>query len=193
MMEQKDDPGLEAMDDFDLEEYSDILFYCILIDPESGVDIDIQIDFCMLLFIHPSISAKQAWEYLNTDFNNLPHKELMKKWEEEIDTILMNTDTFRKIESLEKKMAKKVIEWTRQFLLPKPMDIEQLALSLNLSEESLYKYISLHYLSGEFTTVEILKYLKKFELVLSGKIIDALLDQYNCMKQGATLITVPDI
>jgi hypothetical protein len=169
-------------DDYDPDEFSDIVFFTLHVNEESEIDINTQLNFFQLLFVHPEISAKQAWDYLFTDFDSLDHDELMAKWEIELDRLVRRTNTFLKQKQLEKKIAKKVVEWTRQFLLPKPMDIEQIAFSLCLSEESINHFISVHYLNGEFTIKELCNYLRRFSPVLPWNIIDALLDQYNYMK-----------
>jgi len=158
---------------------SEFIFYGIPIIFESYVRVDRQAKFYWHLFIHPGITAAQAYAYLNNDFQSLHHKRLMRQWKKEIEDIVSNTSTNSQYEELMKKTAKKVSEWNRLFMTIIYGDIEELAYCLCIDPDELFNEIYSNYLEGQFSQQEIHDFLEYYSFLLSEDMIDAMLDRYD--------------
>jgi hypothetical protein len=166
------------------EDFEEVIYYGIPIKFECMVDCDLQPDFYRMLFFHPEISARRAFHYVNDVFEELPHLLLTRQWRNQIKAIVSCIEREEQVLKLIERMAKKVVKWGKLFSFPIIIDIDEMAMNLNISTELLLDEMYSIMMNRSVTVKNIDDFLQFYLPYYSDRQIDYLLDRYNELKQN---------
>lgn len=158
------------------------VFYGIAVDRKYPIDSSVQKVYFKLLFLNPKVSTQKAKLYLNENFYYLHLKFIVESMTKEIEN--WSNDESKNNEKLhiEMQLIEKIELWTKEFSLPLPGEVSELAKISGISEINLFQGIYSHFLSGKFPPKAIIDFLCKYSNNISDRLIDKMLDKYNSTK-----------
>jgi len=154
------------------------VFYGIKIKKNFPLSAIEQRSFYRMLFIHPNLTIEKVKNRLNDSWYIYHSKMLTDNMNKEIDELISTYNNPGTKNIVEKQIVEKIRLWIKEFSLPSPEDISEMATVLKLSEVSLNKGIYSLYKTGLFPADSIIDYLMKYTPILSEKLIDNLLETY---------------
>jgi hypothetical protein len=158
------------------------VFYGITASNKYPIGISKQKVLFKLLFLDINVSAAKARTYLNDNFYFLHIDFILERMAKEIDNWTSQEDKDKKNIHVEIQITEKLEHWIKEFSLPSPEEISELARIYNISETALNKKLYSLFESGKYAPGLIIDYLSKYSDNISNRLVDKLLDKYNSMK-----------
>lgn len=158
------------------------VFYGIAVDNKYPINSSVQRVYFKLLFLNPKVSTQKAKLYLNENFYYLHLKFILESMNKEIENWSSEERKGDEKLHIEMQLIEKIELWTKEFSLPLPGEVCELAKIAGISEINLFQGIYSLFLSGKFPPKAIIDFLRKYSNNISDRLIDKMLDKYNSMK-----------